>query len=101
MIQNFIQVPLLSLQELANQMEGLADEGQDVFDRILNSLQSMQVEGSFVGAAANAAMTITEANKAAFADAIGDLYSLSAFLKRYTSEIETADIELSRAIQSI
>ena len=101
MTQGLIEVPVSLLQDLANKMEALSDAGQDIFDRIRNSLLTMQTDGTFVGAAAQATLAVTESNQVVFADVMEELYDLCTFLKRYSNDMETADLELSKAIQAI
>ncbi len=96
-----IKVPLNILQENAAKLQSLADENEDVFDRIYNSLQSMEASGEWKGESLKAAITATQENREKFSDTIDEMHKLAAFLKNYADDMAAKDAELKRRIESV
>lgn len=101
-IQNAsIKVPIAVLKESAEKLLSLADENEDVFDRIYNSLQSMEASSEWKGESLTAAVTATQENRKKFSDTIDEMHKLAAFLKNYADDMATKDAELKRRIESV
>lgn len=96
-----IKVPLNILQENAAKLQSLADENEDVFDRIYNSLQSMESSGEWKGESLTAAVTATQENREKFSDTIDEMHKLADFLRNYADEMAAKDAELKRRIESV
>lgn len=96
-----ISVPVDVLQDYASQLHSLADENEDVFDRIYNSLQSMEASGEWKGESLTAAVTATQENREKFSDTIDEMHKLAAFLKDFADDMAAKDAELKRRIESV
>lgn len=96
-----ILVPLALLKSCADQIASLAEDNQDIFDSLYESLQCLKGSGEWVGKDLEAAMAATEANKARFRQVLAELQSLAEFLDSYTAELEGKDQELKKRILSV
>lgn len=96
-----IAVPTSLLQDRASQLLDLADQNEDLFDRIYNALESMEANKEWKGEALAAALEETKENKEKFAQTVNEMHKLADFLKKYADEMEAQDEALRIAIESI
>lgn len=95
-----IKVPVDTLQEKANTLISLAEDHEDVFDRIANMLEAM--EGTeWEGSSLHSAMTATQEHKQKFDQTIAELKELAEFLKKFAEEISAKDEEIKSKITAI
>ncbi len=96
-----IKVPVPTLQEYADKLQGFADDNLDIFDRVYKSLQCLKGSGEWQGASMEAIIEATENNKEKFQDTIDELQSLAEFLQKFVTEISKKDDEIRDKINAI
>lgn len=96
-----VKVPATTLQDYATKLQGFADDNSDIFDRVCNSLLSLEGSGEWKGESVSAAITATKENKERFSEAVTDLNELAKYLKRFADEIAAKDEELRIRISSV
>lgn len=96
-----IKVPASVLADTATKLLGYADDNTDVFDRILNTLSSLEGSGGWKGDSMAALKSATSSNKGTFGEAVTDLYNLAGFLENFVREMEAKDQEIKNQIGSV
>ena len=96
-----IAVPTSLLQERASQLFDLADQNEDLFDRIYNALEIMEANREWKGESLAAALEETKKNKEKFAQTVDEMHKLAGFLKKFADEMESHDEALRIVIENI
>lgn len=95
-----IKVPVSVLTDTATKLQTYADDSADIFDRILNTLSSLEGSGEWKGDSMAALKTSTSSNKGKFEEMVNDLYNLAGFLENFAKEMEAKDQEIKSQIGS-
>lgn len=93
-----IKVPLSVLQDYARKLQDFADQNEDIFDRINNSLLSREASGEWKDRAVTAAVNATAKNKQKHQEAVADLRRLADFLSGYCAQMAAKDAELKNRV---
>lgn len=96
-----VKVPVTTLQDYAAKLQGFADDNSDIFDRVCNSLLSLEGSGEWKGDSVTAAINATKENKEKFSEAVSDLNDLAKYLKKFADEMSAKDEELKIRITSV
>lgn len=96
-----LKVPITTLQDAADKLLDYTDTNSDIFDRIYNSLQTLEANKDWQGASLEAAVAATQKNKEKFSEAIEEMGELADFLSDYVSKMTAKDEEIKRQILSI
>lgn len=96
-----IKVPVSTLQDHADKICRYADDNEDIFDRIENSLICLRDSGEWQGESFEAALEAAQENQKKFKEAIKEMRELGEFLKDFVSEITARDKETERKITAI
>lgn len=97
-ISTTVKVPVGTLQEYARKLREYADVNGDVFDRICNSMDALQMDGQWVGASQKAAALATEQNMSTFEQTVNELGKLADYLQKFADEMARKDEEIKRQI---
>lgn len=95
-----IKVPASVLTDTAIKLQAYADDSDDIFDRILNTLSSLEGSGEWKGDSMSALKSATASNKGKFDEMVSDLNNLAGFLKNFAQEMEAKDQEIKSQIGS-
>ena len=95
-----IKLSPADLAETATKLQAYADDSADIFDRILNTLSSLEGSGEWKGDSMAALKTATSSNKGKFEEMVNDLYNLAGFLENFAKEMEAKDQEIKSQIGS-
>lgn len=93
-----LKVPLSTLQDYARKLQEFADQNEDIFDRINNSLLSKEASGEWKDRSVTAAVNATVKNKQRHQEAVADLRRLADFLKSYSDQMASKDAELKSKV---
>lgn len=96
-----IKVPASVLSDTATKLLSYADENQDIFDRITNTLANLERTGEWKGDSMAALKAATTSNKGKYGEAVTDLYNLAGFLASFAKEMVAKDQEIKSQIGSV
>ena len=100
MASSVLKVPVQTLQDCIDKVNGFAQDNTDIFDKLLNSLRCLKGSGEWVGASADAVIIATEKNKKQFADVLEELSSLAEYMSTFLKELEKEDVEKAQKIRA-
>lgn len=101
MFSTTIKVPVSVLSDAATKLLGYADDNQDIFDRISNTLSNLEGSGEWKGDSMVALKAATASNKGKYGEAVNELYNLAGFLENYAREMEAKDQEIKSQIGAV
>ena len=101
MFSTTIKVPVEVLQNNASKIIAFADDGEDIFDRILNTLLCMEGSGEWKGKSLTAAANATRANKEKYGEVIEEIRELGTFLRDFANAMEAKDCEIKAQIEAL
>ncbi len=96
-----INIPIGILIDAANVLDKYTSENIDLFNQVLNLINSVESCGDWQGQSMKALKSITQTNAKKFKDGMGDLNALSEFLNNYVKKMTEEDQSISRQIQRI
>ncbi len=96
-----IRVPFEELTEIGMRIQGYADDNQDIFDQIGNSLEEMNSMREWFGHSNVSAVTITQQNIQKYHSITERLYELGTFLQDFSDEMQKKDNEIQKKILNV
>ncbi len=101
MLSTTIKVPLSVLTDVANKLLSHADDSQEIFDRITNTLSRLEESGEWKGKSMSALQSASLDNKRKYSEVVTDLYNLAGFLENFAREMEAKDQEIKTQIGAV
>lgn len=96
-----IKVPVSTLQDAVLKLQTYADESNDLFDKIKNSMGRMESAGDWKGESLTAAVEATQKNEEKFREAVNELNELASFLEEFVNSMVEKDAEIQKSITAI
>lgn len=100
MAERIIRIPVDLLQDTAKQLREYANENEDIFDRIYNSLTALNESGEWLGPSVKAATVATQKNKTKFQSTVHTLNYLADQMQKLADEMEAKDLEYVNSINT-